>query len=64
MRLIVMDQQAFGKDVLERLSAAGVSIVTTKMVVFEWLGNAGTAAFKELSPIIKQHTHGERHEHP
>jgi nicotinamidase-related amidase len=38
---------------LARLSAAGVSIVTTEMVVFEWLGQAGTQAFKEILPLIK-----------
>lgn len=38
---------------LARLSAAGVSIVTTEMVVFEWLGKAGTAAFREMLPLIK-----------
>lgn len=38
---------------LARLSAVGVSIVTTEMVVFEWLGKAGTDAFKEILPLIK-----------
>lgn len=38
---------------LARLNAGGVSIVTTEMVVFEWLGQAGTAAFKEMLPLIK-----------
>lgn len=38
---------------LDRLSASGVSIVTAEMVVFEWLGRAGTPAFKELLPLIK-----------
>ncbi len=38
---------------LQRLSAAGVGIVTTEMVVFEWLGKAGTPAFKKLLPKIK-----------
>ncbi|MGB5558614.1 MAG: hydrolase [Paracoccaceae bacterium] len=38
---------------LARLSAAGVSIVTTEMVIFEWLGRAGTNAFKEMLPLIK-----------
>ncbi len=38
---------------LARLNAAGVSIVTTEMVVFEWLGQAGTDAFKQMLPLIK-----------
>lgn len=38
---------------LARLNAAGVSIVTTEMVIFEWLGQAGTDAFKEMLPHIK-----------
>ncbi len=38
---------------LTRLSAAGVHIVTTEMVIFEWLGKAGTPAFKSLLPLIK-----------
>lgn len=38
---------------LQRLSAAGVGIVTTEMVVFEWLGKAGTPSFKKLLPKVK-----------
>ncbi len=38
---------------LARLNAGGVSIVTTEMVIFEWLGQAGTEAFKEMLPLIK-----------
>ncbi|MFK7856626.1 MAG: hydrolase [Granulosicoccus sp.] len=38
---------------LTRLNASGVSIVTTEMVIFEWLGRAGTPAFKSLLPLIK-----------
>jgi len=38
---------------LARMNAAGVSIVTTEMVIFEWLGQAGTVAFKEMLPLIK-----------
>lgn len=38
---------------LDRLRASGVGIVTTEMVVFEWLGRAGTPEFKELLPLIK-----------
>ena len=38
---------------LRRMDAAGVGVVTTEMVVFEWLGRAGTTEFKELSALIK-----------
>lgn len=38
---------------LDRLGACGAGIVTTEMVVFEWLGAAGSPAFKELLPLIK-----------
>ncbi len=41
------------KACLDRLSAAGAGIVTTEMVVFEWLGKAATAEFKELLPLMK-----------
>lgn len=41
------------KACLDRLGASGAGIVTTEMVVFEWLGQAGTDAFKELLPLIK-----------
>lgn len=41
------------KACLDRLSAAGAGIVTTEMVVFEWLGRAGTPEFKELLQKIK-----------
>ena len=38
---------------IARLNASGAGIVTTEMVVFEWLGQAGTPAFKKLLPLIK-----------
>lgn len=38
---------------MERLRDAGARMVTTEMVVFEWLAKAGTPAFKELSALIK-----------
>lgn len=38
---------------IDRLSAAGAGIVTTEMVVFEWLGQAGTPAFRELLSHIR-----------
>jgi len=41
------------KACLDRLSAAGAGIVTTEMVVFEWLGKAGTPEFRELLPLVK-----------
>lgn len=41
------------KACLDRLGAAGAGIVTTEMVVYEWLGRAGTPAFKEILPLIK-----------
>ncbi|MDA1090532.1 MAG: hydrolase [Proteobacteria bacterium] len=41
------------KACLDRLSADGAGIVTTEMVVFEWLGRAGTPEFKDLLEKIK-----------
>lgn len=38
---------------MARLREAGARIVTTEMVVFEWLSKAGTPEFKELSALIK-----------
>lgn len=38
---------------LARLGALGAAIVTTEMVVFEWLRRAGTPQFKDLSALIK-----------
>ena len=38
---------------LTRLGAAGAGIVTTEMVVFEWLGRAGTPAFTRVLKLIK-----------
>lgn len=38
---------------IARLRHEGVTIVTTEMVIFEWLGRAGTADFKALLPLIK-----------
>lgn len=38
---------------LERMNGAGAEIVTTEMVVFEWLGSAEHPAFKEAIALIK-----------
>ena len=38
---------------ISRMREAGVTVVTTEMVLFEWLGRAGTPEFKELSALIR-----------
>ena len=37
----------------ERMRSSGVEVINTEMAVFELLGKAGTAQFKELSGLIK-----------
>ena len=38
---------------LARLRDAGVAIVSTEMVIFEWLGRGDDEAFRDLLPLIK-----------
>ncbi|MGH8752055.1 MAG: isochorismatase family protein [Burkholderiales bacterium] len=38
---------------MQRLRAAGIPVVTTEMVVFEWLERAATPEFSELLALIK-----------
>ena len=38
---------------INRMQTAGVGIVTTEMVLFEWLHKAGTDTFRALLPLIK-----------
>lgn len=38
---------------LERMRAAGVTIVTTEMVAFEWLRTAADPAFRTVSRLVK-----------
>ncbi len=38
---------------VERMRAAGAVIVSTEMVLFELLGHAGTAEFKQVLPLVK-----------
>jgi nicotinamidase-related amidase len=43
-------RRAFDRDLaLARMRDGGVRIVTREMVVFEWLGRAGTPLFRELN---------------
>ncbi|NBQ88315.1 MAG: isochorismatase family protein [Betaproteobacteria bacterium] len=37
----------------DRLAAAGAELVTTEMVMFEWLRSADHPAFREMLPLIK-----------
>jgi len=37
----------------DRMAAAGITLVTTEMCIFEWLGTASHPAFKTLSGLIK-----------
>ena len=37
----------------DRLAGAGVELVTTEMVLFEWLRTAEHAAFKPIQALIK-----------
>jgi nicotinamidase-related amidase len=41
------------KLALARLAKAGVDVVDSEMVLFEWLERAGTPAFKDLQALIK-----------
>jgi nicotinamidase-related amidase len=59
-RRVVVVQDAIGsrapesKDVaLTRMARHGAEIVTTEMVVFEWLRSAGHPQFRALSALIK-----------
>ncbi len=38
---------------LRRLEAQGAQIITSEMVLFEWLRKAGTPDFKALQPLVK-----------
>ncbi|MDI9819299.1 MULTISPECIES: hydrolase [unclassified Legionella] len=44
---------------LKRMKQAGVQLVTSEMVFFEWVGQAGTAEFKALSKAYLQSPRSE-----
>ena len=44
------DNRLFG---IERMRANGVEIVTSEMVMFEWLRRGATPAFKRVLPLIR-----------
>lgn len=46
-------KEADREAALRRLERHGAELVTSEMVVFEWLRKAGTAEFKELQALIK-----------
>lgn len=39
---------------LDRFRNSGIHVVTTEMVIFEWLMKAGTNEFRDLLPLIKK----------
>ena len=41
------------KAALRRLERAGAEVVTTEMVIFEWLGSAEDPAFKSVIALVK-----------
>ena len=41
------------KAALRRLERAGAEVVTTEMVIFEWLGTAEDPAFKSVISLVK-----------
>ncbi len=45
--------KASRKLALARLLKAGADIVDSEMVLFEWMGKAGTPEFKELHALVK-----------
>ena len=50
----VSSRRAESRDLaFARMRDADIAIVNTEMVLFEWLGQAGTSEFKALLPLIK-----------
>lgn len=50
----IASRRAESKQVaLRRLERLGVALVTTEMVIFEWLERAGSTQFKAIAPFVK-----------
>ena len=50
---IASRREASREIAMRRMEQAGVHPVTTEMVIFEWVGRAGTPDFKAILPLIK-----------
>lgn len=55
---IADDASASEPPSLARMKDAKCPLVTTEMVVFEWLERGDTPVFRELLPLIKHRAHG------
>jgi nicotinamidase-related amidase len=56
----VSSRKAYDRDVaLQRLRDAGIGLVTTEMVLFEWLERGDAPEFRELLPLIKSGGEGQ-----
>ena len=50
----IASRERTSKDIaILRLAQAGIAPVTSEMAMFEWIGEAGTAEFKAMLPLIK-----------
>lgn len=49
---------------IDRAMAAGVSLVTTEMVIFEWLRHSEHPAFRQVLQLVKQASHGRASGYP
>ncbi|MCB4809885.1 isochorismatase family protein [Methylovorus menthalis] len=50
----VLSRQTLHRDnALQRLSQAGIIVSNTESIAFEWLGAAGSDAFKQISRLIR-----------
>ncbi|HWU34998.1 MAG TPA: isochorismatase family protein [Methylovorus sp.] len=50
---VLSRQIAHRDNALQRLLQAGVMVSNTESIVFEWLGAAGSDAFKQISKLIR-----------